>query len=164
MLCKIGPAAVKPLILALKDDDPDMRGAAAAALGTIGDVQALKPLTFVLKDEDERVRRAVVWSLRRIAPLVLTHPLQRKRKAAAWVLGRVGTVQAVPALIEALKRCEDEDEQGELITALVQLGGRLDSVTLKCNLVDPLIDAFLDMTGGRYNAAMTVLKRLGWEM
>lgn len=73
-------------------------------------------------------------------------------------------MQAAPALIAALKRCEDEDEQGELITALVQLGGRLDSVTLKCNLVDPLIDAFLDMTGGRYNAAMTVLKRLGWEM
>ena len=49
-LAKIGKPAVEPLILALKDEDTDVRVNAAGALGKIKDRRAIKPLIETLKD------------------------------------------------------------------------------------------------------------------
>lgn len=47
---------VKELIKALEYNEADVRKEAAAALGRIGDVQAVEPLIQVLKDSNEEVR------------------------------------------------------------------------------------------------------------
>jgi HEAT repeat protein len=42
---------VEPLIAALKDENSDVRQAAAKALGKIGDPRAVEPLIAALSDE-----------------------------------------------------------------------------------------------------------------
>jgi HEAT repeat protein len=162
ILVKIGRPAVKPLIAVLKDDDPNVRGAAAVALGRIGDIQALKPLTFALRDTDPRVSKAVVWSLRRIGILALESDEPQMRTAAAWVLGRVGTPQAVPSLIAALKQWE-ESELEHAASALVHIGKRMESTTLQSTLINPLISGFREETNSRQQAVTHVLEQIGWK-
>jgi HEAT repeat protein len=97
-LGKIGVPAVPALIEALKDDDEDVRRAAAGALGEIGDPQAVPALIEALKDDDEYVRRAAVGAL-----------------------GKIGDLQAVPALLEALKD-RDEYVRWAAVGALGEIG------------------------------------------
>ncbi|RME00354.1 MAG: TIR domain-containing protein, partial [Bacteroidetes bacterium] len=78
-LMKIGQPAVLHLIQALNDEESDVRYYAAWALGKIGDAQAVPQLIQALKDEDRGVRRA-----------------------AAEALVKIGQ-QAVPQLCQALK-------------------------------------------------------------
>jgi HEAT repeat protein len=59
-------SAVDTLIKALKDPDASVRGAAAAALGTIKDKAAVPDLCLALKDESEHVRWSVVCNLAKI--------------------------------------------------------------------------------------------------
>jgi len=55
--------AVGPLVVALKDSDPMIRGSAAEALGKIGDRRVLEPLTQALKDTNAEVRNKVAEAL-----------------------------------------------------------------------------------------------------
>jgi len=55
-----------PLISALKDEDGDVREAAAEALGELKDPRAVEPLISVLKDEDGSVRWWAVKALNKI--------------------------------------------------------------------------------------------------
>ena len=56
-LAQIGGAqAVGPLIEALTDEDPFVRGAAIRALQDIGDMRAVEPLRAALTDKDRQVR------------------------------------------------------------------------------------------------------------
>lgn len=58
-IIKIGKPAVEPLISALKDDDNEIRNAAADALGTIKDTRAINPLIYCLaKFPSDRPRNA----------------------------------------------------------------------------------------------------------
>lgn len=59
-----GVRAVDPLIQALKDEDDDVREAAADALGDIGDGRAVEPLTQALNDKD--VCEAAKYALEKI--------------------------------------------------------------------------------------------------
>jgi HEAT repeat protein len=103
--------AVSALIEALRDQDADVRRAAAEALGWIG-APAVPALSEALRDQDKDVRGAAVWALRGIgAPAVpaLSAALRdqdwRVRFEAARVLGQMGEVAApaVPVLIEILR-------------------------------------------------------------
>ena len=82
---------------ALKNEDWQIRRAAARMLGQIGDPQATPALIQALQDEDWRVR-----------------------EAAAEALGQIGDPQATPALIQAL-RDEDSDVRRVAAEALMRL-------------------------------------------
>jgi HEAT repeat protein len=79
-LSKLGDPGRLALIQALKDEDENVRKAAAEALGELGDRRAVPALIQALKDEDGSVRGA-----------------------AAWALGKLGDRRAVPALRQAVK-------------------------------------------------------------
>jgi CubicO group peptidase (beta-lactamase class C family) len=101
-LGRMGPAAaaaVEPLIATFADENLYLRGAAAIALGRIGQA-AVPPLARALGDANAEVRRS-----------------------AAIALGRVGTsaVAAVPALTRATAD-PDEDVRFAAVTALGGLG------------------------------------------
>jgi HEAT repeat protein len=72
--------AVKPLIFALKDKNPDVRCTAAKGLLRYNDTTAVEPLIQVLKDSE---------------PLA--------RAAAAETLGRLGDTRAIPPLVQLLR-------------------------------------------------------------
>jgi HEAT repeat protein len=91
---------VEPLLTALKDENSEVRLAAARALGEIGDPQAVEPLLAALKDQHSSVRRA-----------------------AAEALGRISDVRAVESLPAALKNAlkdEDRDVRRAAAKALAQ--------------------------------------------
>ena len=63
---EIGKPAVDPLIAALKNQNSDIRGRAARALGTIRDTRAVDPLIAALKDENSGVRGRAARALQEI--------------------------------------------------------------------------------------------------
>ncbi len=103
---KVGEVVVEPLIDALEDysedkDGNDVRGAAAEALGRIGDPRALELLSYsVVGDKKESVRYA-----------------------SAVALGLLGKPQAIPSLIKALSQNPDKfDVAAAAANSLDQLG------------------------------------------
>jgi HEAT repeat protein len=98
-LCKIGAAAVEPLVAALKSENKFIRQAAVDILDRLGDTRAVDPLFFVLKEDG-------YWVVRR---------------EAAKTLGKLGDARVVGPLFAAR---EDPDDATRLaaITALGVLG------------------------------------------
>jgi len=126
---KLGPSAVPALIRALRDEDREVRLAATATLGRLGDLRAVDPLIGVLKDEDGAVRLTAVLGLRslqdprRVEPLItaLKDDDSQVRSCAATVLGVLGDPRAVDPLIAAL-RDEDRFVKRSAVWALGKLG------------------------------------------
>ena len=61
-----GFRAVSPLVLALQDEDPSVRGHVVDALGEIRDPRAEEPLRSALKDGDKNVRKRAEQALTKI--------------------------------------------------------------------------------------------------
>lgn len=117
-------AGVVFLIAALEDDNSNVRCAAAAALGKIGDRRAVEPLGAALKSKDEMLRKAAAEALARIgAPVVqaLTAAVSdgddQVRKVAAAALDETGwnpdnsedgvadwTAREIPPLFVAIEK------------------------------------------------------------
>jgi HEAT repeat protein len=98
----VGPAAVPELIVALRHDDPYVRGFAAWTLGAIGpDAQAAVPALVDALQQDEGYDRG----------------------GAAAALARMGPAasQAVPALLEGL-RSHDGDRRWKAARTLGRIG------------------------------------------
>lgn len=57
---------MEPLILALKDKNPNVRMSATKALVRIGDPRAVEPLIAALNDKNEYVRKIVARELSKI--------------------------------------------------------------------------------------------------
>ena len=87
------------LIAVLEDEDPDVRGAAAAALGMIGDRRGVEALIAALDDEE--------WPV---------------RSAAAHALGTIGDEAAIGAL-SALLSDEEEGVRGAAASSLEDITG-----------------------------------------
>jgi HEAT repeat protein len=62
--------AVKPLLMALKDSNDNVRRAAAAALGQIGDARALEPVLAALRDSDSEYGLPAVVNVRDATRLI----------------------------------------------------------------------------------------------
>jgi HEAT repeat protein len=104
----LGALAVEPLIAALKDENSDVRQAAAKALGKIGDPRAVEPLIAALKDYYSGVRYAAADALGRLG----WEPAQDEMAGWYWMAKRdwdkcvaLGAL-AVEPLIAALKDAE----------------------------------------------------------
>jgi HEAT repeat protein len=102
---------VEGLIKALEHKDPNVRKAAAKALGRIGDKRAVEPLIKALSDSDWEVRAAAAKALGKLGDLRAVEPLITAlkdetiavRECAAEALGKIGDSRAVEPLISALK-------------------------------------------------------------
>ena len=66
------PRVVRPLIAALREEDPGVRKAAAEALGKIRHPRAVDPLTKALRDGCDDVKEAAANALRKIREDPLT--------------------------------------------------------------------------------------------
>lgn len=118
---------VKGLIAALQEPYPDVRVAAARALGQLGDVQAVDPLVQLLgaKAWGDQVREAAAWALsqlddvRAIQPLIaaLREHGSHIRYEVASALAHIGA-PALEPLLAALK----EDQGGMAAVALGKMG------------------------------------------
>jgi HEAT repeat protein len=146
------------LIKALRYKKNDVRKAAAAALGKIGDARAVEPLIATLKDKYFKLRQT-----------------------AAWALGYIGDARAVEPLIAVLKDEEkDLDLQWAAAWALERLGWKPDqgengawywiakrdwekTVALGFSAVEPLISVLkgADVDGDARQAAASALGKIG---
>ena len=101
-----GPEAAPDLILALRDEDPWVRVAAAGALGELRVSEAVPALIKALEDREWPVRADAALALGRIrdpeAVPALAVRLQDEdalvRDEAAWALRQIGTSEALEAL------------------------------------------------------------------
>ena len=123
---------VEPLIDILIRDSQTMQGAAAEALGWIGDARAVSPLLLFLSEGE---------------------PSDALRELAAEALGRIGDVRAVSPLIAAL---EDSNEwvRRAAAEALGNLGDR--------SAIEPLSTLLQDEIVMVQDAAFDALKKLSY--
>ncbi|MGM0605602.1 MAG: HEAT repeat domain-containing protein [Halobacteriota archaeon] len=146
-------ATAKRFASALSSDIPELRMAAANALGTLGESNAVPSLLKALDDEDPRVRVRVCEALGRIEhpgsvdqliPL-LKDPQGRVRLAAANALGNIESSKALHALLAML---DDENPEIRRISAVALGNART------VQAVQPLADALSDDSSRVRNAAV----------
>ena len=139
---------------------PVERGAAATALGALGDRNAVQPLCDALKDDDASVRGSAATALGALGDRSAVRPLcdtlkdddPHTRGAAATALGALGDRSAAQPLCDALKD-DDAHTRGSAATALGALGDR--------NAMQPLCDALKDSAPKVRGSAATALGALG---
>ena len=137
----------------------DIRRAAAAALGKIGDASAVRPLIAALNDSDNDARQAAGEALVAIGPPAvepLVSALEDWRAdadmhiAAAWTLGQTGDSRAVEPLVAALHD-RDKDVRQAAAEALVEIGQPA---------VEPLVAALHDRDKDVRRAAAEAMQKL----
>jgi len=113
---EMGEASAKRVAALLKNPHPQVREAAAIALGKIGTKDAQAALLEALADKEENVRWFAVESLRklgateavpRLVGLLENDASPRVREITASALGDLGQPAAVPALRAALRDKND---------------------------------------------------------
>ncbi|MEF8785926.1 MAG: HEAT repeat domain-containing protein [Haloarculaceae archaeon] len=133
----------KAFVRALDAEIPELRMAAANALGELDESDAVPKLTAVFDDSDPRVRARAARATGKISdpratsPLesLLTDPKAGVRREAAEALGRISNRQALQALLTLY---DDDDERVRRIA--VSAFGNFDND----RPVDPLINALGD--------------------
>jgi len=129
-LIKVGKAAVKPLLTALRDPDSYVRRwGAASVLGKIGDKRAVEALIKALRDPEYMVQYWAADALgeigdrRAIEPLLkaLRDPFWFVRLSAAKALGKIGDQRAVEPLLKALQD-KDRHVREKAAEALGEIG------------------------------------------
>jgi HEAT repeat protein len=108
----IGSLAVAPLTRALENKDPEVRWAAARALGQIGDAQAAETLIAALKHEAAAFDKAAFDKATDTDAAFSQGP---HLEAAMLAVSRISNIQAVEPLIAALL---EEDSHVRLAAAL----------------------------------------------
>lgn len=151
-LVTIGKPAVEPLIIALDDENYDVKAAAVQALGKIGDVRALEPLVASLRKSKGFVNEGTAIALghlkdgRAVVPLV-----------AAAKSGNVGWGNVCQALVEIgapaveslMAVCKEDSNARTRREAIHALGWIKDD-----RAIDLMIVALHDVDAGvQFNAA-----------
>lgn len=133
ILARLGNKGATPaLVIALKDENPDLRKNAAIALGHLGSRSAVKDLkSRLIKDEDAGVRLCVANALGEIRDtstinllinrLMDTSENAQVRGQVAEALGNLGDKRAIDPLITMLEDASDEVRFWS-VYALGQLG------------------------------------------
>jgi HEAT repeat protein len=142
-LKNIGDRAVEPMIVALNDENKNVRIFAADVLGEIKDSRAVEPLITALRDENVEVRVKTVEALGKIKhpsvlkslTVALRDENSKVRVKAVEILGKMKDPRVVEPLITALN---DESEKVRMISAEV-LGEIKDP-----RAVEPLITTLND--------------------
>jgi len=129
----IGGAAIQTMIDALEHADPWVSGAAARALGQIGDPEAILPLTALVKGEQQWVRSAATQALAQIADARAVRAALSVDEAprAFWKLMALkeideSTVQQLTALLDD----PDEEIRSRAAEVLSQLSDAESGETL----------------------------------
>ncbi|HZW32652.1 MAG TPA: HEAT repeat domain-containing protein, partial [Isosphaeraceae bacterium] len=134
-LARLGNPAVNALGAALRAGETRRAGvkrAAVWALCRIGTPEALGPLRQALTDEDEGVRLAAahaagLWRDAAAAPdlaRLVVEDTPAVRRKAAEALGRIARPEAVPALLEGLRKGGDRFLEHSLIYAMLRINDR----------------------------------------
>lgn len=155
----LGADALAPFAAALRDDDPEIRRAAAGALGETGLERAVQVLCAALRDHMPAVARAAGASLKRLgAPAVeplcgmLEDDSRLARETAARTLGEIGDAAAV-APLGLLVWDDAASVRAAAARALGQIGDPQG--------VDPLLAALQDREVEVCRAAAEALGHLG---
>jgi HEAT repeat protein len=183
MAVLLGKRAFKPLLVALKDHDQEVRWKAVEALGKLGDRRAFEPLVLLLKERHVTNLLPLPRRDGRPARSSFTIEDEKLRYQAAKALGDLGDNRAVKPLSVALK-----DQDSVLRFTAAEALGNLGNVgavkplirTLKdpesvvrgyavealgklrdVGAVEPLILALKDSDAGVRKAAGDALVKLG---
>lgn len=155
----LGADALAPLATALRDDDPEIRRAAAGALGETGLEGAVQVLCAALRDLMPAVARAAGASLKRLgAPAVeplcgmLEDDSRLARETAARTLGEIGNAAAV-APLSLLVWDHEASVRAAAVRALGQIGDPRG--------VDPILAALQNREVEVCRAAAEALGQLG---
>ena len=132
---------IDPLVLALKDNVPDVRRAAAEALGNIRYSSVYERLIAELGLEDTRVSPLIV-ALKDNTPNV--------RRAATEALGKIGDARAAESLVARLK--DEHDVSSVAAEALLKIGS---------GAVGPLVNALQDSDEHSRDILVEILGRIG---
>ncbi len=121
-------AALEPLIVALGDENPELRQRAAMALGELGSSRAVPALVGVLSDRDRAVQWFAATSLAKLGEPATKALLAELRSGdrdaavgAAVALGRMKKAKAVEPLVDLLA-AQDLYVREQAIEALVAIG------------------------------------------
>jgi HEAT repeat protein len=147
---EIGARAVKPLLVALQDNEGSVRLAAAAALGQIGDAGAVSALVAALEDADAEVREAAVEALTRIGAPAVGQLIVLLKKQAQARTHTPGQLQA--AALQGQGEALADDAQNTAAEALVRIGA---------SAVEPLIATLKDVDWRLQLVAARALGRIG---
>lgn len=138
-----GTIDINPLIVRMKDKNPQLRREAADTLGDIGDRKATKHVIPLLKDENEYVRQAAARALGKIKDQEAVEPLLGALKDtdidvtafAIWALGEIGDSKAIEPIsgllwdeeekirersFEALRKFEGSDARKTMVNVLMK--------------------------------------------
>jgi len=165
---EVDKIVIDTLIQSMKDKDPDVKGLAADALGSLGkaDKKVIEALILALKDKIYYVQQPAAYSLGRlgkvdktvIEALILALKVEdsRVRLQAADSLVRLG--KAGKIVIKALRlalKDEDSDVRQQAADSLVRLGKADKSVT------EIFIQAMKDKYSSIWRERFDILIRLG---
>ncbi|OQX79826.1 MAG: hypothetical protein B6D56_06320, partial [Candidatus Omnitrophica bacterium 4484_70.1] len=139
-LVRIGYPAVPYLIKLLKDEDSEVRKAAAEALGKIGSPEAVPHLIEALKDKDSDVCKAAAEIASHLIETIIEALIEalkdrysnKVRQAAAKALEEIGSQEIashlietiIEALIEALKDGKNSSVRQAIARALGKVGSQ----------------------------------------
>jgi len=156
-IASMGKSAVEPLIAALINPNPSVRGNAAWAIGEIrgglgtNRSAAVEPLIAALGDSDSWVRAAAAFSLGEMRPPLATESLIRLlgdvewnvREMAARALGEMKVRSSVESLVTLLMRDENSRVRHKAAWALGEIRDpqALDALTAALNDQDQRVRA-----------------------
>jgi HEAT repeat protein len=159
-LSRIGKPAVKPLITALKDENPKVRERAARALGNNKYNRALQPLVSALSDNTLAVRKAAAVALGKMKDPRAVQPLASALKKETSPHGGYTIAMALGSLgessIEPLLRLLRENNPKIRMQAVRGLGK-----TKNPRIVDAVITALQDEDAGVRVEAVWALGDIG---
>jgi HEAT repeat protein len=157
---KADTAVVRALIARLRDDDAQVRQAAAHALGRIGNTMAIAPLVTALDDGEPEVQAAALDALSNFDRGVPAAPIRRMlqngnsevRHSALHILANLRDRESGNA-IAALVRDNDADVRQTALQALKEIGDPAFAAAM--------VGALTDMDADVREAALQALAEVG---